>query len=183
MVSRAEAWELLNEYTKNESLIKHALAVEAAMRHYAGKFGGDVETWGVVGLIHDFDYEKFSTMTDHAIEGAKILREKGWPEEIVAGMLAHADHTGEPRDSQMKKCIFAVDELTGFIVACSLVRPEKIEGLMPKSVVKRMKDKAFARQVSREDIRRGAELLGLELDAHITNVIEAMRGIRGDLGL
>ena len=183
MVSREEAWELLSEYTKNESLIKHALAVEAAMRYYAGKFGGDVETWGVVGLIHDFDYEKFSTMADHAIEGAKILREKGWPEEIVTGMLAHADHTGEPRDSQMKKCVFAVDELTGFIVACSLVRPDKIEGLMPKSVTKRMKDKAFARQVSRDDIRRGAELLEMELDQHIANVIEAMQGIRGDLGL
>ena len=183
MVSRDEAWELLNEYTKNQNLIKHALAVEAAMRHYALKFDADEETWGVVGLIHDFDYEKFSTIEDHAIEGAKILREKGWPEEIVTGLLAHADHTGEPRDTLLKKCIFAVDELTGFIVACSLVRPDKIEGLKPKSVKKKMKDKAFARQVNREDIRKGAELLEVELDEHITAVIEAMRGIREDLGL
>jgi putative nucleotidyltransferase with HDIG domain len=183
MVSREEAWELLTEYTKNQNLIKHGLAVEAAMRHYAKIFGEDEEKWGLVGLIHDFDYEKYSTMEDHAIEGAKILREKGWPEDIITGMLAHADHTGEPRDTLLKKCVFAVDELTGFIVACSLVRPEKIEGLEAKSVKKRMKDKAFARQVNREDIKRGAELLELELDAHIANVIEAMRGIREDLGL
>jgi putative nucleotidyltransferase with HDIG domain len=183
MVSREEAWELLNEYTENPNLIKHALAVEAAMRHYARKFGEDEEIWGVVGLIHDFDYEKYSTLEDHAIEGAKILREKGWPEEVVTGMLAHADHTGEPRDTLMKKCVFAVDELTGFVVACSLVRPDKIEGLKPKSVKKRMKDKAFARQVSREDIHRGAEMLELELDEHISNVIDAMYGIRHDLGL
>ena len=183
MVSRDEAWEFLNEYTKNPNLIKHALAVEAAMRWYARKYSEDEELWGVVGLIHDFDYEKYSTMDDHAIEGAKILRAKGWPEEIITGMLAHADHTGEPRDSLMKKCVFAVDELTGFIVACSLVRPEKIEGLEAKSVKKRMKDKAFARQVNREDIRKGAELLGLELDEHIANVISAMQAIRADLGL
>jgi putative nucleotidyltransferase with HDIG domain len=183
MVSREEAWELLNEYTENPNLIKHALAVEAAMRHYAKRFGEDEELWGVVGLIHDFDYEKHPTLEDHAIEGAKILRDKGWPEEVVTGMLAHADHTGEPRDTPLKKCIFAVDELTGFIVACSLVRPDKIEGLKPKSVKKRMKDKAFARQVSREDIQRGAELLELDLDEHIANVIEAMREIREDLGL
>ena len=134
-------------------------------------------------MIHDFDYEKFDTMETHAIEGAKILREMGWPEEIVQGMLAHADHTGEPRDTLMKKCVFAVDELTGFIVACSLVRPEKIEGLKPKSVKKRMKDKAFARQVSRDDIKRGAEMLDIELEDHIQNVIDSMTGIRHDLGL
>jgi putative nucleotidyltransferase with HDIG domain len=183
MVTRDEAWELLNEYTKNPNLIKHALAVEAAMRHYARKYGEDEELWGVVGLIHDFDYEKFDTLETHAIEGAKILRGKGWPEEVVTGMLAHADHTGEERDTLLKKCVFAVDELTGFIVACSLVRPTKIEGLESKSVKKKMKDKAFARQVSRDDIKRGAELLDLELDEHIGNVIDAMYGIRHDLGL
>jgi putative nucleotidyltransferase with HDIG domain len=183
MVSRDEAWGLLTEYTKNPNLIKHGLAVEAAMRFYARKYGEDEEMWGVVGLIHDFDYEKFSTLEDHAIEGAKILRDMGWPEEIVTGMLAHADHTGEPRDTLLKKCVFAVDELTGFIVACSLVRPDKIEGLKAKSVKKRMKDKAFARQVSREDITRGAEMLELELDEHIANVIEAMTGVRNDLEL
>jgi putative nucleotidyltransferase with HDIG domain len=183
MITRDEAWEMLNEHCKNPNLIKHALAVEAAMRHYAKMHDEDEELWGIVGLIHDFDYEQFDTMETHAIEGAKILREKGWPEEIVQGMLAHADHTGEPRDTLMKKCIFAVDELAGFVVACSLVRPDKIEGLKAKSVKKRMKDKAFARQVNRDDITRGAELLDLQLDDHIQNVIDSMMGIRHDLGL
>lgn len=183
MVTRDEAWELLNEYTKNPNLIKHALAVEAAMKQYAKIYGEDETLWGIVGLIHDFDYEKHSTVEDHAFAGAKVLRDKGWPEEVVTGLLAHTPHTGEPQDTQLKKCIFAVDELAGFIVACSLVRPDKIEGLKAKSVKKRMKDKAFARQVSREDIKRGAELLELDLGEHIENVIEAMRGIREELGL
>ena len=183
MVTREEAWELLNEYNKNPNLIKHALAVEAAMRHYAKIYDEDTELWGIVGLIHDFDYEKNDTEETHAFAGAKILREKGWPEEIVTGLLAHTPHTGEPQDTLLKKCIFAVDELAGFIVACSLVRPDKIDGLKAKSVKKRMKDKAFARQVSRDDIRRGAELLELDLAEHIENVIVAMRGIREELGL
>jgi len=183
MVTRDEAWELLNEYTKNPNLIKHALAVEAAMRQYAKIYGEDEKLWGIVGLIHDFDYEKHSTVEDHAFAGAKVLRDKGWPEEVVTGLLAHTPHTGEPQDTQLKKCIFAVDELAGFIVACSLVRPDKIEGLKAKSVKKRMKDKAFARQVNREDIKRGAELLELDLGEHIENVIEAMHGIREELGL
>ncbi len=182
--TREEAWALLTEYTKSESLRKHALAVEAAMRAYARKFGEDEDAWGVVGLLHDFDYEKYPTLEDHPFRGAEILREKGYPPEMVSAILAHATHTGEPRETLMAKALFAVDELTGFITAVALVRPsKKVAEVKPKSVKKKMKDKAFARAVNREEIQEGAELLGVEFADHVDTVVEAMAGIAGELGL
>jgi putative nucleotidyltransferase with HDIG domain len=182
--AREEAYALLTEYTKNENLVKHALAVEAAMRWYARRFGDDEDEWGVVGLLHDFDYERYPTAEDHPFRGAEILRERGVDERLVRTILSHADHTGVPRDTVMAKALFAVDELTGFITAVALVRPsKKVEEVKPKSVKKKMKDKAFARAVSREDIREGARLLDLELDEHIQNVTDAMTSIAPDLGL
>lgn len=182
--SRERAMELLQEFTKSDSLIKHALAVEAAMMAYARKFGEDEQRWGVVGLIHDFDYEKYPTWDKHVYEGARILRERGWPEEVVRAVESHASYTGVPRASLMEKTLFAVDELTGFISAVALVRPSKsIMDVEPSSVRKKMKDKAFARAVSREDIVRGAEELGVPLDEHIAFVTRAMQGIARELGL
>jgi len=182
--SRDEAFALLKEYTKNENLIKHALAVEAAMRAYAKKFGEDEELWGIVGLLHDFDYEKHPTLKEHPFVGAKILKEKGYPEEIVHAVLAHAPHTGTPRESLLDKAIFACDEITGLIVAVALVRPtKKIADVEVKSVKKKMKDKAFAAGVSREDIKKGAEELGVPLDEHIQTVLDAMKNIADELGL
>ena len=183
---RQAAWELLCQYTKSESLRKHALAVEACMRAYARRFGegGEgQEKWGVVGLIHDFDYEMYPNAPDHPLKGSEILRERGYPEDIRRAILGHADYTGVPRDTLMAKALFASDELAGFITACALVRPDRIQSLEAKSVRKRMKDKAFARSVSREDIARGAEELGLPLDEHIAFSIEAMRSIADALGL
>jgi putative nucleotidyltransferase with HDIG domain len=182
-MDRQAAWELLCEYTKNENLRKHALAVEACIRAYARKFGEDEAKWGVVGLIHDFDYEVHPNAPDHPLKGSEILKEKGYPEEIRRAILGHADYTSVPRDTPLAKVLFASDELAGFITACSLVRPDKLATLEAKSVRKRMKDKAFARAVSREDIIKGAEELGVPLDEHITFCIEAMRGIAGQLGL
>ena len=183
-MTRDDAMELLTEYTTNPNLIKHALAVEAAMRAYARRFGEDEETWGMVGLLHDFDYERYPDLADHPFKGVEILRERGWPEEIIEGVLAHAEHTGEPRDTQMKQAIFAVDELTGLIVATALVRPDKkLASVKVKSVRKKMKDKSFAAAVKREDIIGGAEQLGLELGDHIGVVLEAMQGIGEQLGL
>jgi putative nucleotidyltransferase with HDIG domain len=183
-VTRDDAMELLREYTTNPNLVKHALAVEAAMRAYARHFGEDEETWGIVGLLHDFDYERYPDLGDHPFKGAEILRERGWPEEIIEGVLAHADHTDEPRDTQMKKAIFAVDELTGLIVATALVRPDKkIASVKVKSVRKKMKDKSFAAAIKREDIVRGAEELGIELGEHIGIVLEGMQEISKQLGL
>lgn len=182
-MNRSEAWDLLCEYTKNENLRKHALAVEACMRSYAKKCGEDEEGWGVVGLIHDFDYEVYPNAPDHPLKGSEILREKGLSEEIRRAILGHADYTGVPRDTLMARTLFACDELAGFITACSLVRPDKIVSLEAKSVRKRMKDKAFARSVSREDISKGAEELGIPLDEHITFCIQAMRAIADQLGL
>lgn len=182
-MTREAAWELLTEHTKSESLRKHALAVEACMRAYARKFGEDQERWGVTGLIHDFDYERYPDAPDHPMKGHEILTEKGWPEDVRKAILGHADYTGVPRDTAMAKALFACDELAGFITACSLVRPERIRSLEAKSVKKRMKDKAFARSVSREDITQGAEELGVPLDEHIAFCIEAMRAIANDLGL
>lgn len=187
-MNRSEAWELLSEYTKGDGLRKHALAVEACMRAYADKFDEDEEVWGVVGLLHDFDYEMYPDATEngspgHPQEGSEILAERGYPEEYRRAILGHADYTGVPRDTRMAKALFACDELAGFITACSLVRPGKIGDLAAKSVRKRMKDKAFARKVNREDIRQGAEELGVELNEHIAFCIEAMRGIAGELGL
>ena len=182
--SREQAWALLTEYTTNESLIKHALAAEAAMRAYARRFGEDEETWGVVGLIHDFDYEQNPTFDKHVYVGARILRDRGWPEDIVVAVESHADYLNIPRTTPIRKTLFAVDELVGFITAVTLVRPSKsIMDLEASSVRKKMKDKAFARAVSREDIVKGAESLDLPLDEHISFVIGAMRGIAGELGL
>jgi predicted hydrolase (HD superfamily) len=183
MMTREAAWDLLTEYTKSESLRKHALAVEACMRAYARKFGEDEERWGATGLIHDFDYEKYPDAPDHPLKGHEILSEQGWPEDVRVAILGHADYTGVPRETRMAKALFACDELAGFITACSLVRPERIRSLEARSVRKRMKDKAFARSVSRDDITRGAEELGIPLDEHIAFCIEAMRAIATELGL
>ena len=182
-MNRSEAWDLLCEYTKNENLRKHALAVEACVRAYARKFGEDEEKWSVVGLIHDFDYEVYPAAPDHPLKGSEILATKGVSEEIRRAILGHADYTGVPRDTRLAKVLFACDELAGFITACALVRPDRIAGLEAKSVRKRMKDKAFARSVSREDISKSAEELGLPLDEHITFCIQAMRAIADQLSL
>ena len=174
--TRADAWALLTEYTKGESLRKHALAVEAAVRGYARRFGEDEEAWGIVGLIHDFDYERWPDATDHPFRGSEILRERGWPEYMIRAILSHADYSGVPRESRLEHTLFACDELAGFITAAALVRPTKsVLDLEARSVKKRMKDKAFARAVNRDDLRLGAEELGLPLDEHIANVIGFMR--------
>jgi putative nucleotidyltransferase with HDIG domain len=183
-MTRQDAWALLTEFTKNPNLIKHALAVEAAMRAYARKFGEDEEKWGIVGLIHDFDYEQHPTLEEHPFAGAKILEERGWPKDIIKAVLAHADHTGVKRESLMEKALYAVDELTGLIVAVALVRPTKsILDVTVESVKKKWKEKSFAAGVKREDIERGAQELGVPLDEHISIVLEAMKGIASELGL
>jgi putative nucleotidyltransferase with HDIG domain len=183
-MTRDEAWSLLREYTQSESLLKHALAVEAAMRAYAPRFQGDVETWGMTGLIHDFDYERWPNPPDHTREGAKILRTKGCDEEIVGAVLSHAEWNQDqyPLDRPMRKALFAVDELCGFITAVAYVRPEKLNGMAASSVRKKMKQKSFAAAVKREDIEKGAGLLGLPVDEHITQVIGAMQSVAGSLG-
>jgi len=184
-MNRDDAWALLTEYTKGESLLKHALGVEAAVRGYARKFGEDEEGWGITALLHDFDYERWPTLGDHPNKGAEILREKGYPDWMIRAILSHAmEITGVTRDSQLEKTLFACDELAGFITAASLVRPSKsILDLEAKSVIKRMKDKAFARAVKREDLNAGAELLGLPLEQHIGNAIGFMRERADELGL
>jgi putative nucleotidyltransferase with HDIG domain len=190
-VTREQAWTLLNEYTHNPNLIKHALAVEAAMRAYARHFGEDEERWGIVGLIHDFDYERYPTMDGdvpqeewHTYAGARILRERGWAEEIVQDVLSHASYVGMPRDTLLRKALFAVDELTGLIVAVALVRPSKsIMDVKVKSVKKKWKDRSFAAGANREDIEEGAAALGVELSEHIGIVLEAMKGIAAELEL
>ncbi|MCR4407987.1 MAG: HDIG domain-containing protein [Anaerolineae bacterium] len=182
--TRDDAWNLLNEYTKNPNLIKHALAVEAAMRAYARRFGEDEELWGIVGLVHDFDYEQHPTAEEHPFAGAEILRQRSWPEGIVRAVLSHARYSGVNRDSLLEKTLFAVDELTGLIVAVALVRPSKsILDVEVKSVRKKWKDKSFAAGASREDIEQGAAELGVELNEHIGVVLEAMKGIADELGL
>lgn len=184
LLTRDAAWHLLNEYTKGESLLKHALAVEAAVRGYARTFGEDETAWGVVALLHDFDYERWPSLDDHPYKGVAILKERGYPEWVTRAILSHADYSGVTRDSLLEKTLFACDEMAGFITAASLVRPSRsILDLEASSVVKRMKDKAFARAVSRDDLRAGAELLGLPLDQHITNVIAWMRAEADALGL
>ncbi len=182
--TRPEAWAVLTEHTKSDSLIKHALAVEAAMRAYARKFGEDEEQWGVVGLLHDFDYEEHPTLDEHPMKGAEILRARNYPEGMIQAILSHASHTGIPRETRMAKALYAVDELTGFVTAVALVRPnKKVADVEPKSVKKKMKDKAFARAVNRDEIREGAELLGVDFDEHVRTVIDAMAGIARELGL
>ena len=184
-MTRDQAWQLLCEYTQNDSLRKHALAVEAAMRAYARHFNEDEEKWAVTGLLHDFDYERWPNPPEHSREGARILREKGVDEEIVGAILAHADWNLDeyPRDRPIRKTLFAVDELSGFLIACALVRPTRLEGLEPKSVAKKMKTPAFAAAVSRDDIRKGAELIGLPLDDHVRNCIAALQQVAKELGL
>ncbi len=181
--TRDDALALLHEYTQSEALRRHALAVEASMRAYARKFGGDEETWGIVGLLHDFDYERFPSQEQHPYEGAKILRERGWPEEIVEGVLAHAPYTNTPYDTPMKKCIFAVDELSGFMYAVALMYGRSLDNVDVARVKKKLKDKNFARGVLREDIWQGLEVLGVDLDEHIATVLEAQKSIARDLGL
>jgi len=184
-MNREDAWTLLTEYTRGESLRKHALAVEAAVRGYARKWGEDEEAWGITAVLHDFDYERWPTLGDHPNKGAEILREKGYPEWLIRAILSHAmEFTGVTRDSLLEKTLFACDELAGFITAASLVRPSKsILDLEAKSVIRRMKDKAFARGVKREDLQAGADLLGLTLEEHIGNVIGFMRERADELGL
>ena len=182
--TRSEALSILTEHTQGDSLLKHAYAVEAAMRWYAAHFGEDPEQWGAVGLLHDFDYERYPSLEDHPFKGAEILRERGLHPELIESILSHADHTGIPRTTLMRKTLFAVDELCGFVTAVTLVRPsKKIDEVEPSSVKKKLKDKAFARNVSRDDITQGAELIEIPLDTHIQNVITAMRGIAAELGL
>jgi putative nucleotidyltransferase with HDIG domain len=182
-VTRDRAWETLTRYTKSEALLRHALAVEASVRAYARKFGEDEELWGVIGLLHDFDYEIHPTLDKHPQDGAPILREEGYPEVVIEGVLSHAEHLAMPRDTLLKKTLFACDELSGFIHACGLVRPDGIETLEPKSVKKKLKQPSFAAGVNRDDVYKGAEELAVELDDHIRFVIEAMRPIAGELGL
>ena len=184
MPERAAAWNLLTEFTKSASLRKHALAVEACMRAYARKFGADEELWAVVGLIHDFDYEKWPSLDDHPYRGNEILKERGYSDEIRRAIMSHAEYSGVTRDSTMEKALFACDELAGFITAVVLVKPGKsLAEVDAKSVRKKMKDKAFARSVSRDDIAKGARDLGVDLDEHIGFCVEALRGIAGVLGL
>ena len=188
MLSRDDAWRILTEYTTGDSLLKHAMAVEAAVRGYARRFGENEDDWGIVGLLHDFDYERWPTPEDHPFRGTEILRAKGYPEWVMRAILSHADYSGVPRESLLEKTLFACDEMAGFVMAASLVRPSRsVLDLEASSVIKRMKDKAFARAVKREDLRAGAERLGLPLEEHITNVVLSMRehadalGLRGSL--
>ncbi len=183
-MDRTAAYSLLREHTKSESLIKHALAVEACMRSYARRLGGDEEKWGLAGLLHDFDYEQFPSADQHPYVGSKILEERGCPEEIRRAILSHADYTGVPRVTPLEKALFACDELAGFITACALVKPGKsIFEVEAPSVRRKLKDKAFARSVSREDIVKGANELGVDLEEHIRTCIEAMQSVADELGL
>ncbi len=187
MNDREQAWGLLTEFTQSESLRKHALAVEACMRAYARKLSGspgEEELWGVVGLLHDFDYEKYPSLDVHPYKGNEILKERGYSDEIRRAIMSHAEYSGVPRDTPMEKALFACDELAGFITAVALVKPGKsLAEVDAKSVRKKMKDKAFARNVKREDIVNGAADLGVDLEEHIAFCIEALKGIAGKLGL
>ena len=183
-MTRDDAWCLLTEFTLSESLRKHALAVEACLRAYARKFGEDEELWGLVGLIHDFDYEKYPSAEDHPFKGSEILRERGYSDEVRRAILSHANYSGVPRESRLEKTLFACDELAGFITASALVKPNKsLAEVEAKSVRKKMKDKAFARSVSRDDIVNGTADLGVDLEEHIAFCIEAMKAIAAELGL
>jgi putative nucleotidyltransferase with HDIG domain len=189
MPSRDDAWKLLCEYTQSESLRKHALAVEACVRAYARKLGGDEDLWGTTALLHDFDYERWPNAEhhptkEHPYEGSKILRDRGYPEEMIRAILGHADYSGVPRVSPLDHALFACDELAGFLTACALIKPSKsIHEVEPGSVKKKLKDKAFARGVHREDVYKGAEELGIPLEEHIAFCVQAMRSIAPELGL
>ncbi len=182
-MTRQDSLDLLFEYTKTDSLRKHALAVEAAMRSYARKFGEDEEVWGTVGLLHDFDYEMYPQVPDHPTKGSEILTQKGYSEEIRRTIISHVPAMNVPRDTQMAKTLFACDELCGFVVACALVRPNKISDLEVSSVKKKLKDKAFARSVSREDIQQGIAEMGVNPDEHIRFVIDALKAVSNELGV
>jgi putative nucleotidyltransferase with HDIG domain len=182
-VTRERAWDTLTRYTRSEALLRHALAVEAAVRAYARKLGGDEEFWGATALLHDFDYEIHPTLDKHPQDGAAILREEDYPEELIDSVLSHAEHLQMPRDTDLKRALFACDELAGFVHACGLVRPDGIETLTPKSVKKKLKQPSFAAGVHRDEVYAGAELLGVDFDEHIQTVIDAMKPISGELGL
>jgi putative nucleotidyltransferase with HDIG domain len=182
-VTRERAWDTLTRYTKSEALLRHALAVEAAVRAYARKLGGDEEFWGATALLHDFDYEIHPTLDKHPQDGAAILREEGYPDELIDSVLSHAEHLEMPRDTELKKALFACDELAGFIHACGLVRPDGIETLTPKSVKKKLKQPSFAAGVHRDEVYAGAELLGVDFEEHIQTVTDAMKPIADELGL
>ena len=184
MPTRADAWQLLTEWTTGESLRKHALAVEAAVRGYARQAGANEEEWGIVALLHDFDYERYPTAADHPFRGCEELRRRGYPEWVMKAILSHANYSGVPRETPLEHTLFACDEMAGFVTAAALVRPTKsVLDLEPPSVIKRMKDKAFARAVSRDDLRLGAEELNLPLDTHVANVITFLREQADALGL
>ncbi len=182
-VTREQAWATLTRYTKSEALLRHALAVEASTRFYARHLGEDEELWGATALLHDFDYEIHPTLDKHPQDGAPILREEGYPEDVIEAILSHAEHLALPRDTPLKRTLFACDELAGFVHACALVRPDGLDTLEPKSVKKKLKQPSFAAGVHRDEVYRGSELLGLTLDDHIRNVIESMRPIAAQLGL
>ena len=182
-VTRDTAWATLTRYTTSEALLRHALAVEASVRFYARRDGEDEEFWGAAALLHDFDYEIHPTLDEHPQDGAPILREEGYPEELVETVLSHADHVGLPRNTPLKRTLFACDELSGFVHACGLVRPTGLDGLTPKSVSKKLKQPSFAAGVHRDEVIAGAELIGLELDDHVANVIAALQPIAPQLGL
>jgi putative nucleotidyltransferase with HDIG domain len=181
--TRERAWETLTRYTTSEALLRHALAVEAGVRAYARKFGEDEEFWAATALLHDFDYEIHPTLDKHPQDGAPILREEGYPEELIEAVLSHANHLDVPRDTVLKKTLFACDELSGFVHACGLVRPDGIDTLEPRSVKKKLKQPSFAAGVNREDVYAGAEELGVDLDEHIAFVVEALKPIAPQLGL
>ena len=181
--TRDQAWATLTRYTTSEALLRHALAVEASVGWYAHHFGEDEEVWRAAALLHDFDYEMHPTLDKHPQDGAPILREEGWSDEVVEAVLSHAEHLAIPRDTPLKKTLFACDELSGFVHACGLVRPTGLDGLEPKSVRKKLKQPSFASGVNRDDVYKGAELLGVELNEHIAFVTDAMRPIARELGL
>jgi putative nucleotidyltransferase with HDIG domain len=183
-VTRDVAWSILTEFTRGDGLRKHARAVEASMRAYAARFGEDAERWGIAGMLHDFDYEMHPRAPHHPMKGAEILTARGVPADIVYAILAHADYSGMPRVGLLDRALYACDELTGFVHACALVRPGKVvTGLEPASVRKKLKDKGFARTVNRDDVYRGASELGVELDAHIAFVVDALAGVAPEIGL
>lgn len=182
-VTRDRAWETLTRHTKSEALLRHALAVEASVGAYAQRLGEDEELWRATALLHDFDYEIHPTLDQHPQDGAAILRDEGWPEEVIEAVLSHAEHLEMPRDTPLKRVLFACDELSGFVHACGLVRPTGVDGLEPKSVKKKLKQPSFAAGVHRDEVYAGAELLGLDLDEHIRNVVAALQPIAPELGL
>lgn len=182
-ITRERAWATLTRYTTSESLLRHAIAVEASVRYYARLLGEDEETWGAAALLHDFDYEMHPTLDKHPQDGAPILREEGYPEWLIDAVLSHAEHLAIPRETPLKAHLFACDELSGFVHACALVRPTGLEGLEPKSVRKKLKQPSFAAGVHRDEVYAGAELIGRDLDEHIANVVAALRPIATELGL